>query len=76
MPVASAYVPPSTLTCTLFIVEPVSLAVPLTPTVDVVRVAPLYGEVIETVGSELLIVILIDVVAVFPALSVAFAIIV
>ncbi len=80
MPVASAYAPLSTLTCTFFTPEPVSAAVPLTVTVAVFRIAPLYGEDIATVGGVVSVVIVteivIDVVAVFPALSVAFAIIV
>ncbi len=51
MPVANAYAPLSILTCTFFTPEPVSLAVPLTATVAVFRVAPLDGEDIATVGG-------------------------
>ncbi len=76
MPVANAYAPLSILTCTFFTPEPVSLAVPLTVTVAVFRIAPLDGEDITTVGGVISTVIVIDVEAMFPALSVAFAVII
>ncbi len=76
MPVANAYAPLSMLTCTFLTPEPVSAAVPLTVTVAVFRIAPLDGEDIATVGGVVSTLIVIDVVAVFPALSVALAVII
>ncbi len=76
MPVANAYAPLSMLTCTFFTPEPVSAAVPLSVAVAVFRIAPLDGEDIANVGGVVSTLIVIDVVAAFPALSVALAVII
>ena len=76
VPVANEYAPPSMLTSTLFTPEPLSDDVPDTVTTAVLRLAPLSGDVIETAGRMVSTVIVIDVDAELPALSVALAVMV
>jgi hypothetical protein len=74
VPVARVNAPPSMLTVTFC--KLVSAALPVIVGVTVVRLAFDTGAVIETVGAVVSIVIVIDVVAVLPALSVTRAFIV
>ena len=76
VPVANEYAPPSMLTSTLFTPEPLSDDVPDNVTVAVLSVAPLDGEDMDTLGSMVSTVIVIDVTAELPALSVALAVMV
>ena len=76
VPLAREYAPPSMLTSTLFTPEPLSDDVPDTVTMAVLRLAPVSGDVIDKAGSMVSTVIVIDVDAELPALSVALAVMV